>query len=125
MIKKDYIMNQIEMLTQMAAKLILRDTNGQDSIIIFNSQEIGLNNDLNKELGELVKKREINNAENLLFYEIDKDMNLMNFNTAIAFYDGLTKMDKSLLKECDFEQDEISEGFGEVCELYQIVDIVF
>ncbi|MDD2371140.1 MAG: DUF6483 family protein [Firmicutes bacterium] len=125
MIKKDYIMNQIEMLTQMAAKLILRDDAGQDSIVIFNSQEIGLNNDLNKELGELVKKREINSAENMLFFEIEKDLNLINFNTAIAFYDGLTKMDKSVLRECDFQMDEISEGFGEVCELYQIVDIVF
>ncbi len=125
MIRKDYILNQIEMLAQIAAKLILRDKTGQDSIIIFNSKEIGLNLELHKELGEFVKQRDINGAENLLFLEIEKDMTLINFNTAIAFYDGLTKMDKALLLECDFQQDEITEGFGEVCELYQIVDIVF
>ena len=125
MIRKDYILNQIEMLSQIVAKFIVRDETGQDSIIIFNSKEIGLNNELYNKLGLLVKERDINGAENQLFSEIEKDMTLINFNTAVAFYDGLTKMDKSLLKECDFQQEEITEGFSEVCELYQIVDIVF
>ncbi len=125
MIRKDYILNQIEMLSQIVAKFIVKDETGQDSIIIFNSKEIGLNNELYNKLGLLVKERDINGAENQLFSEIEKDMTLINFNTAVAFYDGLTKMDKSLLKECDFQQEEITEGFSEVCELYQIVDIVF
>lgn len=113
------------MLSQIVAKFIVKDETGQDSIIIFNSKEIGLNNELYNKLGLLVKERDINGAENQLFSEIEKDMTLINFNTAVAFYDGLTKMDKSLLKECDFQQEEITEGFSEVCELYQIVDIVF
>ena len=125
MIRKDYIMNQIEMLTKIGAKLIMRDSSGLESIIIFNSQEIGLNNDLNKELERLILQKDINGAENLLFNELEKDLNLINLNSAIVFYNKLANMDKSSLEACDFHTEEISEGFGEVCELYQIVDIVF
>jgi len=46
MIRKDYILNQIEMLARIGAKLILKDSGDQDIIIIFNGQEIGLNNNL-------------------------------------------------------------------------------
>lgn len=125
MIRKDYILNQIEMLARIGAKLILKDSGGQDSIIIFNGQEIGLNNNLNEELEVLLAKRKINEAENHLFFELEKDLNLVNLNTAITFYNSLVKMDKAVLKENDFHEEEITEGFGQVCELYQIVDIVF
>lgn len=125
MIRKDYILNQIEMLARIGAKLILKDSGGQDSIIIFNGQEIGLNNNLNEELEILLSKRQINEAENQLFFELEKDLNLVNLNTAINFYNSLVKMDKEILKENDFHEEEITEGFGQVCELYQIVDIVF
>lgn len=125
MIRKDYILNQIEMLARIGAKLILKDSVGQDSIIIFNGQEIGLNNNLNEELEILLSKRQINEAENQLFFELEKDLNLVNLNTAINFYNSLVKMDKEILKENDFHEEEITEGFGQVCELYQIVDIVF
>lgn len=125
MIRKDYILNQIEMLARIGAKLILKDSGGHDSIIIFNGQEIGLNNDLNQELQMLLAKRKINDAENHLFFELEKDLNLVNLNTAISFYNSLVKLDKEILKENDFHEEEITEGFGQVCELYQIVDIVF
>ena len=125
MIRKDYILNQIEMLARIGAKLILKDSGGQDSIIIFNGQEIGLNNNLTEELEILLSKRQINEAENQLFFELEKDLNLVNLNTAINFYNSLVKMDKEILKENDFHEEEITEGFGQVCELYQIVDIVF
>lgn len=125
MIRKDYILNQIEMLARIGAKLILKDSGGQDSIIIFNGQEIGLNNNLNEELEVLLAKRKINEAENHLFFELEKDLNLVNLNTAITFYNSLVKMDKEVLNENDFHEEEITEGFGQVCELYQIVDIVF
>lgn len=125
MIRKDYILNQIEMLARIGAKLILKDSGGQDSIIIFNGQEIGLNNNLNEELEILLSKKQINEAENQLFFELEKDLNLVNLNTAINFYNSLVKMDKEILKENDFYEEEITEGFGQVCELYQIVDIVF
>jgi hypothetical protein len=125
MIRKDYILNQIEMLSRIGAKLILKDSGGQDSIIIFNGQEIGLNNNLNEELEILLAKRKINEAENHLFFMLEKDLNLVNLNTAITFYNSLVKMDKEILKENDFHQEEITEGFSQVCELYQIVDIVF
>lgn len=125
MIRKDYILNQIEMLARIGAKLILKDSGGQDSIIIFNGQEIGLNNNLTEELEMLLSKKQINEAENHLFFELEKDLNLVNLNTAINFYNSLVKMDKEILKENDFHEEEITEGFGQVCELYQIVDIVF
>lgn len=125
MIRKDYILNQIEMLARIGAKLILKDSGGQDSIIIFNGQEIGWNNNLTEELEMLLSKKQINEAENHLFFELEKDLNLVNLNTAINFYNSLVKMDKEILKENDFHEEEITEGFGQVCELYQIVDIVF
>lgn len=125
MIRKDYIMNQIEMLASTSAKLILGNKAGQEEIIIFNSQETGLNYDLEKELALLLKERNLNKAENRLYEEIEKDTNLINLNTAVSFYNKLVKMDKDALKEGDFDQEEISEGFKGVCDIYEIRDILF
>ena len=125
MIRKDYIMNQIEMLASTSAKLILGNKAGQEEIIIFNSQETGLNYDLEKELSLLLEERNLDKAENRLFEEIEKDTNLINLNTAVSFYNKLVKMDKETLKQGGFDQEEISEGFKGVCDIYEITDILF
>ena len=46
MIRKDYILNQIEMLARVTATLIFRDRDGEEGILIFNSASEGIEGDL-------------------------------------------------------------------------------
>lgn len=125
MIKKDYIMNQLEMLVRIGAKIIFRDTEGRESILIFNSQTQGLDRNLLENLVKLAEEGRIDEAENLLFREVEEKRDVERLNTAIRFYSYLNSVDGNQLKHSGFSKEEIRDGFSDICALYGIVDILF
>ena len=124
MIKEDYILDQIEMLVKVVAKIIFKDDDGYENIMIFKSEEIGINRELYEDLIYLVLMQKINEAENLLFDEIEENQDIINLNTAISFYNYLNHLPIEVLKGGNFSRDEIKEGFSEIIEIYGIIDIL-
>ena len=124
MIKKDYILDQIEMLVKVVAKMFFKDKEGYRSILIFKSEEIGINSGFYENLIALVGKNKIDEAENILFERIEAEESIINLNTAIHFYNYLSKLPAIVLQAGDFSLDEIKEGFNEIMEIYGITDIL-
>ena len=125
MIKKDYIMNQLEMLVRIGAKIIFKDMEGRESILIFNSQTQGLDRDLLENIVSLAEEGRIDEVENRLFHEVEEKRDVERLNTAIRFYSYLNGIDANQLKQSGFSREEIRDGFSDLCALYGIVDILF
>lgn len=128
MIRKDYILNQIEMLARVTATLIFRDRDGEEGILIFNSASEGIEGDLWKRLSALIQAGKIGVAEDLLYDAWDgkegfPDLSLLN--TALRFYGGLLALSPEVLKEGNFSTEEIRDGWSGIQEMAGIVDILF
>ena len=67
MIKNDYILDQLEMMIKVGAKLLFKDKDGNENILIFKSEEIGINKELYNKLMAMILNLDINGAENILF----------------------------------------------------------
>lgn len=124
MIKKDYILDQIEMLVKVVAKMIFKDKEGYESILIFKSEEIGIDSGFYENLIALVGKNKIDEAENILFERIEFDESIINLNMAIHFYNYLSKLPGAVLQDGNFSLEEVKEGFNEIIEIYGIMDIL-
>lgn len=124
MIKKDYILDQIEMLVKVVAKMVFKDKEGYESILIFKSEEIGIDRVFYENLIALVGKNKIDEAENILFERIEIDESIINLNTAIHFYNYLSKLPGEVLQTGNFSLEEVKEGFNEIMEIYGITDIL-
>lgn len=120
MFENDYILKQIEMSTKFLAKLIFGKESPEYKLQydeIANAKPIDL---LCLTLRRMIDEGEINEAENLLYDNIEREARAEYLEIAIDFYDRLSKLSADRLDECDFSRAEIFEGLENVKRIYGI-----
>lgn len=118
----DWFMRQIEDMTRVLAK-ILFDRMPQTEELFETETVISQSDFLYYRLQKLMRKAHINEAENLLFEQLEEDKSAENLKVAIAFYEGLQEMSEEQLQTADFSREEIYEGLKAVKELYDIKEM--
>ena len=120
MFENDYILKQIEMSTKFLAKLIFGKESPEYKLQydeIANAKPIDL---LCLTLRRMIDEGEINEAENLLYENIEREARAEYLEIALDFYDRLSKLSADRLDECDFSRAEIFEGLENVKRIYGI-----
>lgn len=120
MFENDYILKQIEMSTKFLAKIIFGKESPEYKLQydeIANAKPIDL---LCLTLRRMIDEGEINEAENLLYENIEREARAEYLEIAIDFYDRLSKLSADRLDECDFSRAEIFEGLENVKRIYGI-----
>ncbi len=119
MYESDYIMRQIRLLTDSISQLIFQrhatvdlldeDGNLQGSGVLYHK------------LRALVNEGRINDAENLLFFELDSNPIPDTFEVALQFYQDLLQLSDIRLADCAFSRAEIETGLREVQDRIRIL----
>lgn len=119
-IEQDYIMKMIHQLIE----VLLGD--------IFKGKEKGLEENINKsqeqtekydKLKILVDNYEINQAENLLFANIDIN-NIEDLKLALLFYQYVNEKDNEFLEKSNYSREEIEQGIKDISKKYGYENIV-
>lgn len=108
-------MRQIEMMTMAIAQMLL----GKDSKGCDLREELGRERSavLKARLDNLLSERRLNEAEDLLFAELDEtDKSVLAI--AVDFYQQANTLSDGELEAGGFTRSELWEGLGEVVERY-------
>lgn len=111
---EDWLMRQIET----AIAVIVQTIRGKGQHTSYVSPELSNN------IMSLLKHGEICEAENMLFFALEANEETA-FETAIAFYSELNKLDDSELESKKFSRDEIKSGLQEVCRMKSLAYELF
>lgn len=123
MIEQDYI---IRMIKDMIRVLLVfsgkdlpsvYDDEGLDNMLLSNVRSRQL--PLKDRLQNLVDSREINEAENLLFEELDKGVS-SDFLLALWFYSKVNRLDNESLALSNYSRQEIQEGILDCADKFGI-----
>lgn len=125
-VQKDYIMRIIHEMVRTILKLIFHIDEAEEEELVFLE---GKNQDLFRRLCVLADSGKINEAENLLYENIEEENaagetwegekgNLENLKLSLAFYDYLNTKDNDFLEEHDYSREEIGEGIKAVMKMY-------
>ena len=112
---QDTLMRQIQVLIQGLGKLLGRNET-------FNVETVEPNNNvkldtLHRRLIDILNRNEFNEAENLLFEQIDTSEN-SNFILALDFYTRLNEFTDEALNINNYTREEIKDGLEEVSRLF-------
>ena len=95
----------------------------QNSALIMNQLEekdnLSDTDILYSKLGKLVSEGKINEAENLLFDEIDKS-NIEYLRVGIDFYTNLNRLEDKVLEAHNYSREEIEQGLHDLSSEYGI-----
>lgn len=121
MFENDYLVRQIESISRVLSTILLKKDLPNNSIEDNLIKKDKLSNEeiLENELKEMIQLGNINEAENLLFENIEKDNFGRYLKTALFFYTELNKLNDNTLKKYGFLRDEILDGLGEVKRIYK------
>ena len=116
-LEKDYILRMIKDLTKSIAHLIL----GKSEIEyeLPDESEYSRVDTLYVKLIELVNLGQINEAEDLLFDEINPS-DMRQFEMAMSFYLYLNDFGDDYLEKNNYSRDEITEGIRSICKEYGV-----
>ena len=117
MFKQDYIMNQVRNLAKLLVKLVLH----KESLNVELQGELGTSDSGNllRQLQEMVRCGEINEAENLLYESLDF-ADLEQYETALAFYVMINELEDTVLEEHNYSRAEIIEGISDISKRFGI-----
>ena len=120
-LEKDYILRMIKNLTKSIAHLIL----GKSEIEyeLPEESEYSRVDTLYVKLIELVNMGQINEAEDLLFDEINPS-DMRQFEMAMSFYLYLNDFGDDYLEKNNYSRDEITEGIRSICKEYGVSSMV-
>ena len=120
-LEKDYILRMIKDLTKSIAHLIL----GKSEIEyeLRKESEYSRVDPLYVKLIELVNMGQINEAEDLLFDEINPS-DMRQFEMAMSFYLYLNDFGDDYLEKNNYSRDEITEGIRSICKEYGVSSMV-
>ena len=120
-LEKDYILRMIKDLTKSIAHLIL----GKSEIEyeLPEESEYSRVDTLYVKLIELVNMGKINEAEDLLFDEINPS-DMRQFEMAMSFYLYLNDFGDDYLEKNNYSRDEITEGIRSICKEYGVSSMV-
>ena len=117
----DYIMDMIETFVRgMARKIFQVEDEGDDIGIYEYMSDDG--NVLSGIIRSLVHQNKINQAENLLFEQLEENPSKENLFIALGFYAMIGKKTEEELLEADFSKEEIEDGISDIKRLYNVED---
>ena len=105
--ENDFIMRQVRDMTRMLAKILF----GKNTATYEYQQEDNYTaaDSLYARLIAMVDAGKINEAENRLYEELDRDEE-GTFEVALGFYDYLNELPEEFLETHDYSRDEVKEG---------------
>lgn len=120
--EQDYIMRLIGDMIKFIAKVFLGKS--QISYKISYEDEHSHTDLLHKRLLELIELGKINEAENLLFEEMDTN-NMEYLELALDFYQRLSKLNDDFLERNNFSREEIIEGLKDLAKEFGLEKLPF
>lgn len=124
-LEKDYILRMIKDLVKSIAHIILGKS--EINYELPPKEEYSKVDYLYIKLLELANQGNINEAENLLFDEINPS-DMRQFEMAMSFYLYLNDFGDDFLEKNNYSRDEISEGIRAICKEFNLsgmVDFLF
>ena len=116
MYKKDWLIDQIDGIVNLVGKVFLHK---DDITYIVSENNLSDEDLLYITLNNLIDKRQINDAENLLFNEINS-LTEKNLSIAINFYSKLNRFDDEVLEEANYSREEITQGLHDIMKKFGI-----
>lgn len=123
MLENDYIIKQIDILINFLAKVLFKKDSAQFHNIKDENGNITDTGQLYLKLHGLIDNGQINDAEDLLFSEIEKEQRLDYLELAVDFYNYLNEKDDNFLEEYDFSRQEIFDGMKDIQKIYGLNDV--
>ena len=120
-LEKDYILRMIKDLIKSIAHIILGKSEIQYNLP--EKDEYSRVDFLYVKLLELVNQGNINEAEDMLFDEINSS-DMRQFEMAMSFYLYLNDFGDDYLEKNNYSRDEISEGIKSICKEFGVSNIV-
>ena len=117
MLKQDFLLRQIESLAMSLSKLFFNKDMVQYEV--SDQENISETDILYTKLGKLVSEGKLNEAENLLFDEVDKS-NIEYLRVGIDFYTNLNRLEDSILEAHNYSREEIEQGLHDLSAEYGI-----
>lgn len=113
MVKQDYLMRLIHEMVRTIIKLIFNI----DEKTVDIEQELKETSDLYIRLVRLADAGKINEAENLLYEQLENGQPGY-LKAALGFYDHLNDYTEEFLDKADFSREEIKSGLVSVLRMY-------
>ncbi len=123
MLENDYIIKQIDILINFLAKVLFKKDSAQFHNIKDENGNITDTGQLYLKLHDLTDNGQINDAEDLLFSEIEKEQRLDYLELAVDFYNYLNEKDDNFLEDYDFSRQEIFDGMKDIQKIYGLDDV--
>ncbi|MDR3552554.1 MAG: DUF6483 family protein [Clostridia bacterium] len=117
MLQEDWFMRQIKDMINFLISVILHKKTANYEISI--GQNTAAADTLYRQLSELIEELKINEAENLLFENINAG-SLRYLELAVDFYSRLNDLDDETLEKCGFSRREIEEGLKDSAKLFGV-----
>lgn len=111
--EQDYIMRLIKQMVAALISVILGKENKMYELPLEDQYESS--EGLLRKLLTMVNDGKINEAENLLYENLEQD-NKKEIENAILFYSYLNELDNDFLEKCDYSRDEIEMGLKEIAK---------
>lgn len=113
MLEQDYIMKMIRDTIKFLAKIVFN----KDTIVyqLPQLEEYTQTDYLHRQLLSLIEKGKINEAENVLFEELNPE-NKKDIELALDFYERLNSLDDDFLEKNNFSREEIEQGLKAVAK---------
>ena len=118
MFKQDYLMRIIEDSIRFLVKIVLN----KDSVIYELADEVEKHTPtdlLHTQLLTLINQGKINEAENMLYEELDRE-NKRHIELALDFYRRLNDLDDEFLEKNNFPREEIEQGLKTIAQQFGI-----
>lgn len=109
MYNNDYILRMIEEMGRMLRQVFLQEEEEMYEIVDEEGR-FSQSDFLGYRIGRLLLDRKINEAENLLFHEIERDPQPAYLAVGVHFYEDLQELTDAELEAADFSRAEIAEG---------------
>ena len=113
MVKQDYLMRLIHEMVRTIIKLIFNI----DEKTVDIEQELKETSDLYIRLVRLADAGKINEAENLLYEQLENGQ-AEDLKAVLGFYDHLNGYTEEFLDKADFSREEIKSGLVSVLRMY-------
>lgn len=120
-LEKDYILRMVKDLVKSIAHIVLGKSEMEYELP--ENEEYSRIDYLYVRLLELVNQGNINDAEDMLFDEINTS-DMKQFEMAMSFYLYLNDFGDDYLESNDYSRDEISEGIKSICKEYGVSSMV-
>ena len=117
MFKHDYILRQIEIISIALCKLLFKKNNAEYRLPEENKYTRA--DFLHIKLKNLINNGNINEAEDLLFDEMDKN-DKRYLELAIDFYVRLNKFDDDYLEVHNYSREEVYQGLEDVKNIFGV-----